>query len=240
MKYKMKTRCKGGAHGFTLVELLVVISIIALLITLLTPGLQRARDSATATVCRSNLRTTGMAHLEFAMDHRGLMFPRDIHNDYMIDFGETPPQRSNWVRWLHRRGYLPGRFEEPNKLKTLFCPLNFPSGEREATHSYGLRAWNGTRATLDRGLQMSLVEAPARFFTLVDSIHFTSGVQWYTVQQSVGSNAIHLRHGGMANTYYLDGSVKATEAHYFQSLPEVEPEFTARPFRVMDESGSLL
>jgi prepilin-type N-terminal cleavage/methylation domain-containing protein len=51
--------------GFTLVELLVVIAIIGVLIALLIPGVQAARESARATQCRSHLRQIGLATLQF-------------------------------------------------------------------------------------------------------------------------------------------------------------------------------
>ncbi len=56
--------------GFTLVELLVVIGIIAVLISLLLPALGRARDSARFTQCRSNLSQIGLAIQYYAGEHK--------------------------------------------------------------------------------------------------------------------------------------------------------------------------
>lgn len=63
------------AKAFTLIELLVVISIIALLIALLLPALGKARDSAKATQCMSNIKNLGMGLYTYATDHSGL-YPR--------------------------------------------------------------------------------------------------------------------------------------------------------------------
>lgn len=125
--------------GFTLVELLVVMAIISILISLLLPAVQKAREAANRTACINNLKQLALATHNFESAHRTLpparILRRNPDNDnnhdekvrggatwavYLLPYMEQDNafQRWNFELWYHYQDPLVREFNVPS----YFCP----------------------------------------------------------------------------------------------------------------------
>lgn len=131
----MKTECPEDMRSllrrqrirpaFSLVELLVVVAIVALLMALLFPAIQTAREGARRTVCANNLRQVGLAVIRYCDDHRG-RFPKTTH--------DTDTDKC-WIYTL--APYL----ESVDEIR--ICPSDFKARERlqAGMSSYAMNAY---------------------------------------------------------------------------------------------------
>jgi prepilin-type N-terminal cleavage/methylation domain-containing protein/prepilin-type processing-associated H-X9-DG protein len=99
-------------RGFTLVELLVVIGIIALLISILLPALQKARESANSTACMSNMRQIGMAVQFYTSENKNKWLPPYLIPEQTVNYTPAGPWFAIWI---------PAKYYKENPA-VMLCP----------------------------------------------------------------------------------------------------------------------
>jgi len=213
-------------HAFTLLELLVTISVIAILAVLLLDALGSAKEKAQATQCISNLHQLALANLAYAAEHGG---------QYV-----QAQERSNNVRWHGVRksskqpfdpttGPLAPYLGSEGRVKlcaTFRDALKGGQTFEDSTGGYGYNATyiGGTWRDTYRAEFMSNVPQPVRTVMFADAaLPRADGIQEYAyaepyhwvdmggVLAGALAPSVHFRHGGRANVAWCDGHITSEE-----------------------------
>ena len=209
-------------RGFTLVELLVVIGIIALLIAILMPSLARSREQAKRIQCMSNLRQICLATLQYTTDNKG-WFPRAAASGTADD---------DWLWWQTGRDvnraplvqYLSGaQVFNPDLFR---CPSDNLESHKSYPYSYSMNEFMGGLLwppSVDGDLHLRIkivqVRRPAEKILYIDESSQTIDDGCWAPQHyfSDGHNLISNRHDKAAekstNPNFGNGNAAFTDGH---------------------------
>lgn len=122
-------------RGFTLVELLVVIAIIGVLVALLLPAIQSAREAARRAQCQSNIKNVALAVINYESDKKTTPFGMRFRQDAEDGLGQLARFDANWIISV-----LPYMEEQPLYDSFDFArPINDPSTNLAINKNYHAR-----------------------------------------------------------------------------------------------------
>ncbi len=197
-------------RGFTLVELLVVVAIIALLLSILLPAMDKARELARQTVCMTNLRQCSLGLMTYVNDHRSRVAVARTHSggDYRY-----------WT-WFHVGGRNAlDATGSPTSLTSdvVFCPSN-PTYASAVRDDHGKDGRGGYAMYLVSDRSPNEIEH-ANFHTTVHVTEDGGGTTRFTYQYLNGlpyapAQVIWLADSLTAPSYYPNGPVPMRAGFY--------------------------
>ncbi len=208
MQAQTSLTCVGpkGRSGFTLVELLVVISIIALLGSMLLPALGRAKENGRTAQCINHLRQLGMATF---------MYADDDYDQVPIQFPSEPER--TWASDLSTN-------ENLKEYNIFLCPSYAPREFKDWRRTYGIRLDPPSEyasGECDEVLHLDRVRSPVTYVHIADTTSRGRGgfkAQQYYYFRMLSENEVHARHLGGAIGLFLDGHVARVCRHELETL----------------------